>query len=240
MAKAILTFQDTVIKDYLLDKDIITIGRKPDNDIKIDNLAVSGYHAKIIVSKEAIFIEDNNSLNGTFVNGAKVIKHQLRHGDKVNIGKHIIIFDIPEEAGRTPQVIKPQSMDETLVISSDMQQKYIKQSTPQLSPSASSTLSNEPLGGFTVIEGSLDRTEYILNDRVSRIGKEEGAEIQVKGFFKPKVAAIINRRKDGYFISPSSKKPLKINNEVITERKELKDGDIVEIVGLKLQFFIKE
>lgn len=238
MAKAILTFQDTIIKDYILDKDIFTIGRKPDNDIKIDNLAVSGYHAKIIVGKDGIFIEDSNSLNGTFVNGAKIIKHQLRHGDKVNIGKHIIIFDIPEDTGKAPQVVKSQSMEETLVISPDIQQKYIKQSTPQLSPLSSSA--NEPLGGFMVIEGHLDRTEYILKDRVSRIGKEDGAEIQVKGFFKPKVAAVINRRKDGYFISPSSKKTLKINNEVITERRELKDGDIVEIIGLKLQFFIKD
>ncbi|MCX8028133.1 MAG: FHA domain-containing protein [Thermodesulfovibrionales bacterium] len=237
MAKAILTFQDTVIKDYLLDKDIITIGRKPDNDIRIDNLAVSGYHAKIIVGKDAIFIEDNNSLNGTFVNGAKVIKHQLRHGDKVNIGKHIIIFDIPEEAGKTPPVTRPQSMDETLVISPDIQQRYIKQSTSLTTASTSGT---EPLGGFAVIEGALDQKEYILKDRVSRIGKEDDAEIRVRGLFKPKVAAIINRKKDGYFISPSSKKPLKINGEDITGRRQLNDGDIVEVVGVKLQFFIKE
>ncbi len=241
MAKAMLKFQDSVLKEYPLDKEILTIGRKPDTDIKIDNLAVSGYHAKILVGKDTIFIEDTNSLNGTFVNGVKIIKHQLRNGDVVNIGKHIILFDIPEAAGSAPQPVKAQSMDETLVISPEVQQRYLNQgtATPSASPTGLSQ-GKEPLGGFIVIEGSSDKPEYILKDRVSRIGKEEGSEIQLRGFFKPKVAAIVNRRKDGYFISPASKKPIKVNNETISERTDLRDGDIVEIAGLKLQFFIKE
>jgi pSer/pThr/pTyr-binding forkhead associated (FHA) protein len=79
-----------------------------------------------------------------------------------------------------------------------------------------------------------------LKERVTTIGKDDSAVIRLKGFFAPKVAALVNRRREGYFISPSGKKPLKINGEEINQRYDLKDGDIVEIAGVKMQFYLKE
>ena len=76
--------------------------------------------------------------------------------------------------------------------------------------------------------------------KVSAIGKKNGSAIQLKGLFAPKVAALVNRRKEGYFITPSSDKELKINGQKIDHRYDLKDGDIVEVGNLKLQFYIKE
>ena len=88
MAKLVLSFNGNVVKDYELDKEILTVGRKPENDIHIDNLAVSGHHAKILTILNDSFIEDLGSTNGTFVNGNKVVKHALQNGESIVIGKY--------------------------------------------------------------------------------------------------------------------------------------------------------
>lgn len=231
MAKILLKFKDAVIKDLPLEKEATTIGRKSENDIVIDNIGVSGFHAKILKEGESFYIEDLNSLNGTFVDGEKVSKSILNSGDVILIGKHTLEF-ISEEHKRDEGIkapIRGVSMDETMVIDPREQEKIL-----------TSTEKLEVLGGFIIIEGSTDMGEYELKERVTTIGKDESAGIRLKGFFAPKVAALVNRRKECYFISPSGKKPLKINGEEVTQRYDLKDGDIVEVAGIKLQFYLKE
>ena len=95
------------------------------------------------------------------------------------------------------------------------------------------------MGGFFVVEGSTEQREYELKEKVSAIGKEEGSAIRLKGFFTPKLAALVNRRKEGYFITPSGGRELRINGRAIDRRYDLKDGDIVEVSNIKLQFYIK-
>lgn len=236
MAKVSLKFQDNVLKDIPLDKDIITVGRRPDNTIHIDNLAVSGFHAKIFREGERFVIEDMNSLNGTFVNGAKISKAVLKNGDNVLIGKHTLSFELPEtpEGAKQPAPLKAPQMDETMVLDSALQQKMLNKLAGTKPSSA------DIIGGFIVIEGSTDRAEYELRDRVTTIGKDYSAGIRLRGFFTPKVAALVNKRKEGYFISPAGGKALRVNGEKIEGRRDLKDGDIVEIGGIKMQFYIKE
>lgn len=82
MAKVLLKFKEAVIREILLDQDVITIGRKADNDIAIDNQAVSGYHARIKSEGHSLCIEDANSLNGTYINGQKISKGELHNGDQ--------------------------------------------------------------------------------------------------------------------------------------------------------------
>ena len=122
-------------------------------------------------------------------------------------------------------------MDETMVIAPADKQKII---------TAADNSIPDALGGFLVIEGSTEQKEYELKERVSAIGKEDGSAIKLKGLFAPKLAALVNRRKEGYFITPSGGKELKINGKVISRRYDLKDGDIAEVAGLKLQFYLKE
>ncbi len=93
MAKLVLSFNGDVVKDYELDKEILTIGRKPENDIHIDNLAVSGHHAKILTILNDSFIEDIGSTNGTFINGNKIVKHALQNGESIVIGQHELKYD---------------------------------------------------------------------------------------------------------------------------------------------------
>ncbi len=71
MAKLVLKFKEAVIKEIEFDKDQVTIGRKPENDVAIDNLAVSGFHAKIFRENDAYVLEDMGSLNGSYVNGER-------------------------------------------------------------------------------------------------------------------------------------------------------------------------
>ncbi len=233
MAKVLLKYKEAFVKEVALDKELTTIGRKPDNDIIIDNQAVSGHHAVIKMEGNTILLEDLSSLNGTYINSQKISKTELFNGDIVLIGVHTL--NVSSDKNRTTDTksftVRGRSMDETMVIAPDDKQKII---------SAADNSIPDALGGFLVIEGSTDQKEYELKERVSAIGKEDGSAIKLKGLFAPKLAALVNRRKDGYFITPSGGKELKINGKVISRRYDLKDGDIAEVAGLKLQFYLKE
>jgi len=233
MAKVLLKFKEAVVKEIQLDQDVITIGRKAENDIAIDNQAISGQHAKITKEGDAIFIEDANSLNGTYVNGQKVFKRELYNGDVILIGVHTleVISDKVRETDTKSFAVRGRSMDETMVIAPEDQKKILASADKE---------KPDILGGFIVIEGSTDKRDYLLKERVTTIGKEDSAGIHLKGFFAPKVTALINRRKEGYFITPAGGKSLKVNGQQVGHRYDLKDGDIVETGGLKLQFYIKE
>lgn len=233
MAKVLLKFKEAVVKEILLDKEVMSIGRKAENDIVIDNQAVSSRHAQITKEGDSIFIEDTNSLNGTYVNGQKIFKSELFNGDVVLVGVHTmeVISDKVRATDTKSFAVRGRSMDETMVIAPDDQKKILA-TVDKEKP--------EALGGFIVIEGSTDKKDYLLKERVTTIGKEDNAAIHLKGFFAPKVAALVNRRKEGYFITPAGGKSLKVNGQEIDHRYDLKDGDIVETGGLKLQFYLKD
>jgi pSer/pThr/pTyr-binding forkhead associated (FHA) protein len=234
MAKVLLKYKEAAVKEIVLDKDTTTIGRKPDNDIVIDNQAVSGHHASIKAEGDKLVLEDLGSLNGTYLNSQKVSKVELFNGDVVLIGVHTLQVTADKNRVGTETknfTVRGRSMDETMVIAPDYQKKMI---------AAADKTIPEPLGGFVILEGSTEHREYEFKERVSAIGKEDGSAIKLKGLFAPKLVALINRRKEGYFITPSGGKELKINGKTIERRYDLKDGDLVEVAGLKMQFYLKE
>jgi FOG: FHA domain len=235
MARILIKYKGAVVKEVILKKDMTTIGRKPDNDIVIDNQTVSGHHAQIMQNGDTytFAIHDLNSLNGTYLNGEKVAKGELYDGDIVSLGVHTldIFSDRKKDADKKGFAVRGRSMEETVIIAAADQKKIL---------SASDKSTREALGWFIVVEGSVDEKEYELSERVSAIGKQEGSVIILKGFFAPKVAALVNRRKEGYFITPSGGNKLKVNGKEIAQRYDLKDGDIVEVGKLKLQFYCKD
>ncbi len=97
MPRLILSMDGLVLKEIVLDKQRVTIGRKPHNDIQIDNLAISGDHAVIVTILDDAFLEDLNSTNGTYVNGQPVKKHVLQNGDLIELGKYRVKYfsDMP-------------------------------------------------------------------------------------------------------------------------------------------------
>ena len=233
MAKILLKFKEAVVQEIPLDQGVITVGRKEGNNIIIDNQAVSGLHAQITKEGDSIFVEDASSLNGTYVNGQKIFKSELYNGDVILIGVHTleVISDKVRDTDKKGFALRGRSMDETMVIAPEDKKKILA-SVDKEKP--------DVLGGFVVIEGSSDKKDYLLTERITSVGKEDSAGIHLKGFFAPKVTALINRRKEGYFITPAGGKLLKVNGQEVDHRYDLKDGDIVETGGLKLQFYIKE
>ena len=104
MARLILTFNKQVIKEFPFEKDGMTIGRKPENDIQIDNLAVSSFHARIDKTGSDFILTDLQSTNGTFIKDKKIVSHKLKHGDNIVIGKHVLLF-LASEKGAAEKAV---------------------------------------------------------------------------------------------------------------------------------------
>lgn len=238
MTKIILKFKDAVLKEVPVEKELITIGRKPDNDIEIDNLAVSGHHARIFKAGDWFLIEDLDSLNGTFVNGKMIQESPLKNGDEILIGKHVLKF-VSTDAATTSEpeaVLKKGVVGETMIIDSKVQQEMLA----QISKDRSVTSGGEAVGRLVVLEGSTGQKEYELTERVTSIGKDSSAKIRLKGFFAPKFAAFVNRSKEGYYISPASGKEIKVNEGAVSTRYKLQDGDVIQVAGIKMHFYSKQ
>lgn len=245
MAKLILKYEAAVLKEIPLKGTALTIGRTAANDLTIDNLAVSGHHAKVYYEGDKFVLEDLNSLNGTFVNNQRIRKSFLKNGDEVLIGKHTLVYvdeggapPPPQEslADRTMPVAK---LEETMVLDTKKRREMLQKATVVATEGASSAPAVEKVGNLTVLGGKTDSNEYILTGRLSMIGKSDQATIKLKGWFAPQVAAVINRKESGYTISPSGTET-KVNGQAITSPRELKEGDVIEVAGVKLQFYFRE
>ena len=106
-----LTYQGKTLASYVTENESVTIGRNPKNDIHIDNLAVSNFHAVIKKVLKAYYIEDLNSTNGTFVNEKKIDKYELLDGDQVIIGKHNLFFRLGDESEARGALDKTRVLD---------------------------------------------------------------------------------------------------------------------------------
>ena len=116
MARLILSLDNQVLAEYNMTKERYTVGRLPDNDVRIDNPAVSGHHSLIINILNDSFLEDLNSTNGTYVNGKLIKKHALQHGDVITIGHHQLRFS-DEQTNETEQ----DEFEKTMVIPAGQQ-----------------------------------------------------------------------------------------------------------------------
>jgi FOG: FHA domain len=200
MARILIKYKGAVVKEVILKKDMTTIGRKPDNDIVIDNQTVSGHHAQIMQNGDTytFAIHDLNSLNGTYLNGEKVAKGELYDGDIVSLGVHTldIFSDRKKDADKKGFAVRGRSMEETVIIAAADQKKIL---------SASDKSTREALGWFIVVEGSVDEKEYELSERVSAIGKQEGSVIILKGFFPRSPHLLIAAKKDILLLLPAAR-----------------------------------
>src|SRR5579863_5507498 len=199
MPKFLLQYEGAVIKEIPITKADITVGRLPDNDIVIDNPAVSGHHCKITLVADTFFVEDLNSSNGVFVNAKKTLKSGLKNNDVIGIAKHALKFidDRPEaHATISPAAAPKASADATMMIAPDKQKEIAL---------AAATAAQKP-AFVRVIKGVVDKPEYELTASSTYIGKSDHVQIKIKGkgLFgsAPESAAMIARRLEGYFIVP--------------------------------------
>ncbi|HET7183167.1 MAG TPA: FHA domain-containing protein [Terriglobales bacterium] len=249
MAKLYLKFEQAVLKEFALTQGVVTIGRLPDNLIQVDNLAVSGHHAKIYWDRDHYALEDNNSLNGTFVNNRRISKVVLKDGDEILIGKHTVLFKGHEEAahpGADLAVPMVPTLEATVVLDTRKAKEMLahQPTTPAGGAPAAAVApapAKERTGVFRILAGKTDQSEYVLAGKLTVVGKSDMASIRLKGWFAPKVAAVINHREGKYYIAASEKKyKVKINDALIAGQHELKDGDVVAIAGVSMSFSFNE
>jgi pSer/pThr/pTyr-binding forkhead associated (FHA) protein len=249
MAKLYLKFDQSVLRELPLTQVAATIGRLPDNTLQIDNLAVSGHHARIYWNEGHYVIEDLGSLNGTYVNNKRVGQATLIHGDQVLIGKHVVEFknegsvalgaSVPKAGPAAPK------LDATVVLDTRRAQGMIAEKGAPV-PTARSVTgetvpSKERIGLLDVIEGRTDQPKYVLTGKMTMIGKSEMATIKLKGMFAPTTAALISKRDGKYFITPSEEKiRLKVNGEDSPHQRELNQGDVIEVAKFKAAFSFQD
>ena len=242
MAKLSLMFEEKLVKEVSIGNRPVTIGRSPDNDLPVDNLAVSNYHARIYFEGSRLVVEDLDSLNGTFVNDLRVERATLHDGDSIWIGKHHIRVDatadtaIPWETGRKPA--SAPKINETMVLDTKARRDMLQQAAAmgersQFSPG------RVKMPTLIVLNGRVDHKEYVLTNKLTVIGKSPMATVRLRGWFKPQVAAQISQRDDGYYLGTGAKIP-SVNGSPIPGPVRLNDGDLIEICGVRMNFVIRE
>jgi pSer/pThr/pTyr-binding forkhead associated (FHA) protein len=242
MAKLSLMFENKLVKEVPIGGKPVGIGRSPDNDLPVDNLAVSNYHARVYFEAGRLVVEDLDSLNGTFVNDLRIERATLHDGDNIHIGKHHIKVDatgdapVPWDSGRN----KPSAprINETMVLDTKVRRDMLQQAAA-MGESMQFASNRMKVPTLIVLSGNTDHKEYVLTNKLTVIGKSAMATVHLKGWFKPQMAAQINQRDDGYYIGPGDKVPT-VNGTPIPGPVRLNDGDLIEVSGLRMNFIFRE
>ncbi len=254
MAKLILSMDGLVLKEIPLVKERTTIGRRATNDIQIDNLAMSGEHAVIVQILNDCFLEDLGSTNGTMVNGQPIKKHFLQHNDVIELGKYRLKY-INEQTAATGQaefektmILRPTAVPKVpgaprtgdtqigasagnatvpgAIASHTQAGAAAAASAPPTPPAAPAAT---PLGAVQILNGPNAGKELELSKPLTTLGKP-GVQV-----------AVITRRPQGYFVTHVEGKDFPVVNgkALDSQAHALKDHDVIEISGTKMEFFIK-
>jgi predicted component of type VI protein secretion system len=239
MGKIIIKFNNEVIDHIDLKQGDMKIGRKPGCEIMIDNLAISGEHANIFTVGEDSFIQDMGSTNGTFINNKKITKHHLKNGDAVVIGKHTLVY-----LTESPHAREQDDFAKTVIISPTTAREPME-TRPAPSPVPSETgetpaITVETLkkdappsraerhGALFVLSGVNSGKRIELMKKITNLGRTG------------KRAGTIAQIGDGYLLTPGDDETPTLNGKPIPkEGSRLKNGDLIEVSGTRLQFYLK-
>ena len=222
MGKLVVSLDGVVIKDVQVTKDKTTLGRRPYNDIVIDNLAVSGEHAVLQMVGPEVFIEDLNSTNGTYINGKAIKRQLLSHKDTVEIGKYKIKYLVDDSSDyEKTMIVRP---------GASAHSPY-HHTAPQANPSPhlggmGGPGSSVPAASIKVLSGAAAGRAVTLTKVVTTVGKP-GVQV-----------ASITRRPTGYVLAhvEGAQRP-SINGVLLsTETAPLNNGDLIELAGTQMQF----
>ncbi len=261
MAKLILSLEGSVIREVTLDKERVTIGRKPQNDVQIENLAVSGEHACIVTILNDSFLEDLGSTNGTLVNGNPIKKHILQNNDVIEIGKYKLKYIGDQPAAghtsvedfektmvmRSPKVAAPRAFGDTqgvgvptaggpspaarvLTVTTPPMRAPATASAPAPAAAPRPAVHDHMLAAIQILTGPGAGKEMELTKNLTTLGKP-GVQV-----------AVITRRPQGYFIThvEGTVYPV-VNGKVLdAQAHPLRDHDVIELAGVKMEFFLKK
>jgi pSer/pThr/pTyr-binding forkhead associated (FHA) protein len=255
MFKLILKFQDTVVKEYTFSTTPVTIGRREDNDVAIENMAVSGHHAVIEEEEPGHYVlVDLESLNGSYLNGMRIKREHILHGDSLIIGKHVLSFvdlgfpseEELSEAQEIPALPKEVVHEEPSAASLEKTEPHevLDAAWAELQLDEGGLPGRpkkvELFGTLTIITGGTPQI-LDLTKRVTTLGKAEDSDIKCAGLLVGKTAALINKRPNGYFLAyrQGMKKP-EVNGETVNTQIQLQDGDEVLIGNTRMTFNLHE
>ncbi|MBS1227972.1 MAG: hypothetical protein H6R17_1249 [Proteobacteria bacterium] len=228
MAKLILSMDGLVLKEIALTKERMSIGRRPSNDIQIDNLAISGEHAAVVTILNDSFLEDLNSTNGTLVNGQPVNKHFLKNGDVIELGKYKLKYVVEQapqlDAGDFAKAVAGQKPATPAAVKTAL-------ASPLPGPAAAvpPTYAALVCGAIQILNGANAGRQLELTKTLTTLGKP-GVQV-----------AVIARRPHGYFIThvEGAQCPVVNGQTIDTQARALADHDVIEIAGIKMEFFLK-
>jgi hypothetical protein len=262
MARLILSLDGQTLAEYNMTKERYTVGRLPDNDIRIDNAAVSGHHSLLINILNDSFLEDLNSTNGTYVNGKLIKKHALQHGDVITVGHHQLRYvddqaqQQPEDEFEKTMVIQPSGQMEKQVAQAARVAEAAAKSAaavaeaprpkppePAAKPrprpfSPTTTQEVEPEPGLALPLAKLQ----VLSGTFA--GRELSLTKTLTTLGRPGVqVAAITRRAEGYYIvhvesGKTEGFPLVNGMAIGAQARKLQDNDVIQLAGVKMGFFL--
>jgi len=265
MARLILSLDGQTLAEYNMTKERYTVGRLPDNDIRIDNAAVSGHHSLLINILNDSFLEDLNSTNGTYVNGKLIKKHALQHGDVITVGHHQLRY-VDDQAQQAPE----DEFEKTMVISqpSAQMEKQVAQAARAAEAAATAHAATaapvqaaarpapveapKPRRSFSPtstqeVEESAAPALPLAKLQVLS-GTFAGRELELVKTLttlgRPGVqVAAITRRAEGYYIvhvesGKSDGFPLVNGMAIGAQARKLQDNDVIQLAGVKMGFFL--
>ena len=232
MAKLILSMDGLVLKEIPLNRERMTIGRRPNNDIQIDNLAISGEHAAVVTILNDSFLEDLNSTNGTLINGQPVKKHFLKNGDVIELGKYKLKY-IAEQA----QAVEAADYEKTMVLRPGAAAQLRAGQAPggavaaPVAPVAPPAAAAAPVAtaAIQLLTGANAGRELALTKTLTTLGKPGGQ------------VAVIAKRPHGFFLThvEGAQFPVVNGQAIDAQARQLNDHDVIEIAGVKMEFFLK-
>ncbi len=215
MPEIIVKLGEKVLNRFFFDKEILSIGRARDNDIVIENLAVSRNHARIRRQDGSFVLTDLNSANGTYVNGSRINKSEVKDGDLVTVGKHTLVFVMDADPPETPDGPPPPIDDD-------------HDGPPTSKPQ--SRVREGAIGLLSVTKGKQTGAQFALSKTEQSIGRANDNDIRLHDWFVSKRHAVILKKGDTYTLKDlQSWRGTTVNGNSITEI-ELSDGDEI-VVG---------
>lgn len=230
MAKLIVKFDNDVLDHIELRQGDMKLGRKPGSDIHLDNLAVSGEHANIFTIAEDSFVQDMNSTNGTFINNRRITKHHLRNGDTIVIGKYSLTY-ISDAASEHEKddFAKTVIINPTMRESAPIPPPHVPEAAPAPAPAAKAAVA-ELQAALIILSGTNNGKRIDVTKNVTNLGRTG------------KRAGTITRMPDGFLLAPAEEgeEPPKLNGRAVPrDGTALKNGDIIDVAGTRLQFYLR-
>ncbi|KPL01098.1 MAG: hypothetical protein AMJ91_01420 [candidate division Zixibacteria bacterium SM23_73_3] len=218
MPEIVVKFEDKVIERVVTQKKKISIGRTPDNDIVLDNKAVSRKHALIEFDQDSALIIDNESLNGIFVNSRKVTEEVLRDDDQITIGKFDLVYHRD-----TPRETQLAELDGTMILKTRKQKELLERDK------IAREITEVAGGSVLVGEAGTTKKQFLLNRPVITLGKAKFVNIPVKGFLVSRIQAKITKDKEDFMLVNLGRRgKTKVNGESV-QRCNLKNDDLIEV-----------